>query len=140
MAKRIILCAFCAAVICALCSWVDPVTVNTYSGYIRGSGPLSGQSCSFYLDSHDIGITDTGELINVGGSVIHGSVLVGSSEYALMIFSNSQSEINVGGSWIAYDIVPEVMPASFPFVVYLAVFIALLCFVLLIFSIGRCFI
>lgn len=140
MAKRIILCACCAAIICALCSWVDPVTVNIYSGVIRGSGSLSGLPCQFYITSSDVGIADTGELLNVGSSIIHGSVLAGSSEYELRIFSNQGSELNVNGQWVDYQIVPEVMPAVFPFVVYIGVFIALICFMLLIFCIGRCFV
>lgn len=139
MAKRIILCACCTAFICILCSWVDPVTVNVYSGILRGSGSLSGMSCQYFLTSHDVGIADTGELINTGSSIIHGSVLAGSSEYDLRIFSNQESELYVNGQWIDYQIVPEVMPAVFPFFVYIAVFIALICFMLLIFSIGRCF-
>lgn len=138
--KRIILCACCALIICALCSWVNPITVNVYDGTLRGSGALNGALCQYYITSYNVGVSSSGELINIGDTVVHGRVLIGSAEYDYRIFTNNESEVYYNGTWIPIEIVPAVAPATYPVIVYFGVFLALLVFVLVIFSIGRCFV
>lgn len=137
MKKLCLICLLVVILIANLCSWVDPVTVNTYDGVLVGGGSLSGASVSYYLTSRDIGISDLGYLINLGSSVIHGEIKIGSSEYSMRIFSGSEPEIYYNGSWQTYNIVPEVVPAVMPFPVYILIFIVAMVMVIVIFTICR---
>ena len=137
MNKIIMAAILIVIMIVCLCSWVDPVTVNTYDGILVGSGPLSGSPISYYLTSRDVGVSDTGYLINSGSSVIHGLIKIGYSEYQLRIFSGQEPEIYYNGSWQVYNISPEVVPATMPFPVYILIFVVALVMVIVIFSICR---
>lgn len=123
-----------------LCSWVDPVQVNTYSGTIVGGGIINGSYISYYVtNTYYLGYDTTGYMFNNGDTVIHGSCLLPNGiECDLRLFPGEEPEINYSGTWISIRILPETTPAKYPLPVYILFFVCAVVIIILVFTIcGR---
>lgn len=137
-----IVCIFliCIMMILTLCSWVDPATVNVYTGYISGSGPLSGQSCEYYIDnSYNIGLENTGSIFNNGPNTIHGKIRVNGIEYDITLYPGAAPSLHYNNNWIDIDLRPDVLPAKFPYILYITFLLACVLVVIFILSVFRGF-
>ena len=110
-----------------LCSWVDPTTVDTYSGYCRYVYSqydvvyLTGELEYYLMDYVPLGLSDDGSLLNVSPNTLKGIALIDGDEYPIQFSSNGGLQIqqtyytnNIERTtWVQYDLYPDVVPSSF---------------------------
>lgn len=150
--RRILIVFFAAAVV-ILCSWVDPDTIDVYSGtavktdYTYETTNLSG-SVQYYLTTYDgICLDDSGHLYNSSGSNISGRILTSYGEFSCRVSSLGGMQIyqeyvtgtSVRSTWVSYDVTPDELPSdndSSPIVA----FFAILAVLILVFVVVRFFV
>lgn len=123
--RRIFIVFFTAAVV-ILCSWVDPDTIDVYSGtavktdYTYETTNLSG-SVQYYLTTYDgICLDDSGHLYNSSGSNISGRILTSYGEFSCRVSSLGGMQIyqeyvtgtSVRSTWVSYDVTPDELPSD----------------------------
>lgn len=122
----------------ALGGWVDPNTINVYSGsalktdYTYETTNLSG-NVQYYLTTYDgICLDSSGRLYNSTGSAINGRVLTSYGEFQCRLPSLSGFQIYqeyvtgdyVRSTWVSYNLTPDELPSTgsgSPFIVLSAV-------------------
>lgn len=122
----IILLAGIPLLLCNLCSWVDPETMDVYSGstvktdFTYETTNLSG-SAQYYLSSYDgIALDDGGHLYNSSAVTINGRILTSYGEFSLRLPSLSGAQIyqeyvtgtSVRSTWVSYNLTPDKLPSS----------------------------
>lgn len=139
--KIICIVLICLMMMLTLCSWVDTSIVNVYTGYISGAGSLSGQPCEYYIDNtYNIGLENTGSIFNNGSSTIHGKIRVNGIEYDMAIYPGATPTIHYSNNtWIDVDIRPDVVPAKFPYILYVTFLLACILVIVLILSVVKGF-
>lgn len=142
---RILRVFLCIITIFMLCSWVDPQTVDVYSGTIRinnSSGynvtNLSGD-LQFYLDSYrQLGYDSWGYVYNPTPDYYNGLALISGTEYPCRMYPNGGFQIQQvyttsgydRNVWIDYQLsVPE-LPTGFSIPEFAIIFIAIAVFFL----------
>lgn len=136
MLSRILLCCI-PIVLCNLCSWVDPETMDVYAASIVKTDftyettNLSG-SAQYYLSSYDgIALDDAGHLYNSSNVTINGRILTSYGEFNLRLPSLSGAQIyqeyvtgtSVRSTWVAYNLTPDQLPVPSslaPHIVFIA--------------------
>lgn len=143
MKKRFIL--FFPIFVLFLCSWVDPDTIDTYSGTIsyRYSQydviDLSGSIEYYLMDYVQLGLSDDGTLLNGSPGTLKGTAYIYGSEYPIQLTSNGGLQIqqtyyynNIERStWVEYDLYPDVLPSSYSLADLAPVFILFLVFMII---------
>lgn len=137
--KRIVIgLSLASLVFFSFCGFVDPHYTNVYNGRLLGSS-YDGYQITFYLDSYVLAVDSSGSILNASDSVIHGSGMINNLEVPLRLFPSSTPEAEIDGSWVPVGIVPDRLPSSFPWLVYLAPLALIFVLFLLINSILRGF-
>lgn len=123
--SRILLCCI-PIILCNLCSWVDPDTMDVFSAsivktdYTYETTNLSG-SAQYYLSSYDgIALDDGGHLYNSSNVTINGRILTSYGEFNLRLPSLSGAQIyqeyvsgtSVRSTWVSYNLTPDELPSS----------------------------
>lgn len=124
-------------VLCNLCSWVDPDTMDVFSAsivktdYTYETTNLSG-SAQYYLSSYDgIALDESGHLYNSSNVTINGRILTPYGEFNLRLPSLSGAQIyqeyvigtTVRSTWVSYNITPDELPVPSslaPHIVFIA--------------------
>lgn len=128
-----------------LCSFVDPNTIDVYTGDIQYVGSqysvtrLSG-NIEYYLDDYEIiGTDDRGYLFNASDDVVNGHALIGGVEYNIRLqarqgFEIEQEYVNnniTRTTWVQYNLTPDIIPSQFQapdltiMLIFILVFIAI---------------
>lgn len=103
-----------------LCSWVDPATVNVYSGTLRGSGLYNGFQIQYYVnDSSHLGLSSAGYLVSTDRYTVSGRGLINSYEFPIRFDPDSGFQMQDGTTWVSYNLEPLSVPSHFPFPVWL---------------------
>lgn len=110
-----------------LCSWVDPQTVDTYTGTIQYADTqgyavtqLSGNIDYYLANYYNIGVADSGYLVNADANVKSGRALIGGTEYDVRFnslggFAIEQTYTTNGytrTAWINYNLYPDIVPSD----------------------------
>lgn len=121
----ILVCGIVPVVLCNLCSWVDPDTIDVFSASIVKTDftyettNLSG-SAQYYLSSYDgIALDDAGHLYNSSNVTINGRILTPYGEFSLRLPSLDGAQIYqeyvtgtlVRSTWVAYNLTPVELPS-----------------------------
>ena len=128
-----------------LCSWVDPQTVDTYSGSISFNSssydvtPLFGSIEYFLMSYQNFGLSDSGSLINASPSTVKGSAIIGGVEYPIQFLSNDGLQIQqqyysnniLRSTWVSYDLYPDVVPSPFDLSDLSSIFILFVLFIII---------
>lgn len=108
-------------VLCSLCSWIDPDTLDVWQGsitFVNSSYDvthLSGR-IEFYLDSYDgLCLTDSGNLYNSSNVALNGSALISGSQYDIRLSSLGELQISqqytrngyTYSTWVDYHLAPD---------------------------------
>lgn len=134
--SMILLCCI-PIILCNLCSWVDPDTMDVFSAsivktdYTYETTNLSG-SAQYYLSSYDgIALDDCGHLYNSSNLTINGRILTPYGEFNLRLPSLSGAQIYqeyvsgtlVRSTWVSYNLTPDQLPVPSslaPHIVFIA--------------------
>lgn len=149
--KRVFLFFLSVSLILSLCSWVNPDTVDVYSGVIRyvdtQAFPVSDLSgvCQYILESYEnLALSSSGSIYNVNSSIVQGRILINGQEYQCRlagfgglsiyqsyIYSSGQSS-STRWAWVSYELVPDQgLPGDVDLVPFLT--LAICFFIVLIF-------
>lgn len=111
----------------SLCSFVDPDTIDVYTGTIRyvssdyGAPELSG-TITYYLDNYeDVCLTSGGGLFNGSNGSYYGTAIIGGTEYNIRFSPRSELEIQQTFTynnysrteWVHYILYPDIVPNQF---------------------------
>lgn len=134
-----------------LCSFVDPETIDVYTGTIQhndsdyNSTRLSG-SITYYLDNYeDICLTSGGGLFNGSNGSYNGTAIIGGTEYNIRFNARSELQIqqyyysnNIQRSeWVDYILYPDIVPMQYELPQLTIIFLlvtALICVCFIIFK------
>lgn len=134
-----------------LCSFVDPDTIDVYTGRIRyvssdyGAPQLSG-TITYYLDNYeDVCLTSGGGLFNGSNGSYFGTAIINGTEYNIRFSPRSELEIQQTfqynnysrTEWVHYILYPDVVPLQFELPQLTIIFIlvvALICVCFIIFK------
>lgn len=132
-------------------SWVDPTSVDVYSGTLSYSDDqgysvanLSG-ACQFFFEEYGSLALSSGALYNTDSSIIQGRILVNGTEYqcrlnafgGLSIYQSylyTSTTSSYRWAWISYNLIPDNgVPGSgsidvLPFLFLLAFFMIIIIF------------
>lgn len=123
-----------------LCSFVDPHTVDVYSGNIKfvsseySVTQLSG-SIEYYLDDYTyVGLSSGGHLFNSSGTAVYGTGIVNGTEYNIRMQARSGFEIEQSyihnnytrSVWVSYNLTPDVIPSSWDVVQLAPLFLVII--------------
>ena len=144
--KRTLSVLLCIITVFMLCSWVDPHTVDVYSGSIRINNTtdyivsnLSGD-VHFYLDSYrQLGYDSWGYVYNPSPDYYNGLALISGIEYPCrmipnggfqvqQVYTSSGYDRNV---WIDYQLSVSELPTGFSIPEFAIIFIAISVFLLI---------
>lgn len=143
--KRLLL-LFLTVIVLFLCSWVNPDTVDVYTGYaymVPSDLPVLnlGGNIKYYLSSYEgFGLSDDGYLINAGSSQRSGYLIApNGGEYqcrfsvnnGLQIYQNYTTSGYERWAWVDYNLVPDLVPAAFTLPEFAMVLVTILVFILL---------
>lgn len=135
-----------------LCSFVDPDTIDVYTGTIQhndndyNSTRLSG-TITYYLDNYDdICLTAGGGLFNGSNGSYNGTAIIGGTEYNIRFNARSELQIqqyyysgNIQRSeWVDYILYPDIIPLEYElpnFSIIIIVVIVLLISTLILFKV-----
>lgn len=108
------------------CSWVDPNTVDVYTGniYFKSASydvtQLSGNIEYFFEDTVYLGLDSSGYLYNTSGTSVSGLARINGVEYNIQIpslgglqiqqtyYSNNYERT----TWVNYNLEPDVLPSA----------------------------
>lgn len=139
--RKILACCFCISIfILTFCSWVDPNTVDVYTGNISFKSSsydvtrLSGSIKYFFEDTVYLGLDNSGYLYNTSGTTVGGLALINGVEYNIQIPSlgglQIQQTYNSSGyersTWVNYNLSPDVIPSAWELPELAIVFIAII--------------
>lgn len=133
------------------CSFVDPATVDVYTGDItyvysdQSVTRLSGD-ITYYLDDYTIiGLTSGGHLFNASGDTVNGTAIIDGTEYNIRLEARSGLEIEqtytlnnyTRTTWVQYNLTPDIIPSQFqvPDITIMLIFVVV--FVLVAFLVMR---
>lgn len=142
--KRFLLIAFLTLPL-ILGSWVDPSTIDVYSGMIQRYDytydvtDLSGYIDYYLISYDDFCLDSNGYLFNASSSTSSGSLRTAAgAEYEIRFTSRSGLEIQQAytssgyqrTAWIGYNLVPEDLPIAFTVSEFSIVAIAVILFII----------
>lgn len=118
-------------------AWVDESSIDVYTGQIA-TGQFAGYQCKYYLNDYiGIGRSSAGYLITTDHSK-QGKIMINSYEAEIALSPDQPAKMLFNGSWQDIQIVPDQLPASMPFPVFIGLFaVLLLLAVILLMFIGR---
>lgn len=144
--KNTILIILCMLSILMLCSWVDPSSVDVYSGTISINNTtgytvanLSG-SVEFYLDNYrQLGYDSSGYVYNPTPDYYNGLALISGNQYPCRMAPNAgfqiqQVSVSTGydrNVWVDYNLSVTELPTGFSVPEFSIIFIAISCFLLI---------
>lgn len=109
-----------------LCSWVDPKTVDVYTGNITFKSSsydvtrLSGNIEYFFEDTVYLGLDSSGYLYNTSGTTVGGLARINGVEYIIQIPSLGGLQIQQTyisnnyerSTWVNYNLQPDTLPSA----------------------------
>lgn len=131
------------------CGFVDPHTVDVYTGDIVFADDdtnvtrLSG-NIEYYFDDYTyVGLSSGGHLFNASSTTVSGTAMIGGTEYNIRMQPRSGFEIQqtyYSGTatrtvWVSYNLTPDVIPSSWDLpqlapVLLVALALIIVCFVI----------
>lgn len=125
--KKILACCLCIGVlVLTFCSWVDPNTVDVYTGSIQYVSSdytvtqLSGSIQYFFDDYVHLALDSNGYLYNASEATVSGKALINGTEYNIQMLSLDGFQIQqtyvsntvTRTTWVDYNLSPDVLPSS----------------------------
>ena len=108
-------------IVLMLCSWVDPMSQNTYYGTLRGSGQYNGFRVEYYVnDTSHLVVSSSGSLISTDRYTVSGRGRINNFEFPIRFDPDSGFQMDLGNyNWVSYELIPDLTPSHFPFPVWL---------------------
>lgn len=145
-AKRLLALLCCALVsVLMLCSWVDPNTVDVYTGsvvktdFTQNTSNLSGQIQYFVSGYNGFCLSENGILWNTSNTARTGYMLTANGvQYecrfpaggGFQIYQSYVQNTTTRWVWVSYDLTPDEVPTVYGLVEYALILIAAIVMIL----------